>query len=261
MAKLNKPNWKKSNLNISATLAEFLGASNKNKILPILEKELKKNYKNVVFICFDGMGINPLKINLDKNDFLRKNIKKVLLSTFPSTTTNATTALACNLLPREHGWLGWSLHFNEINRNVDVYLRSDSQTGEKVDYVYPIADNSNCYFDNVKSEYNVTLVAPSFMQSKTKNKIAIENEIELCEEIKKWQTMHRRREQQIFSLPKPVHGVFWKIPPPKFFQAAAMVNCVPRSLNILKFFSVGWEMKQKSFRKKCILLKTVAVVP
>ncbi len=185
MKKYIKPNWKRCNLNISATLAEFLGVPNNNVTLSKLRKELSKDYKNIVFICFDGMGINPLKINLSKDDFLRKNIKKVLLSTFPSTTTNATTSLACNLLPREHGWFGWSLHFEEINRNVDIYLHSDSQTGEKVDFIYPIENNANCYFDNAKSKYNVTLIAPSYMQSRTKNKIAIENEFELCDEIRK----------------------------------------------------------------------------
>ena len=37
-----KPNWKQCNLNISATLAEFLGAPNTNETLPLLKAELKK---------------------------------------------------------------------------------------------------------------------------------------------------------------------------------------------------------------------------
>ena len=40
-----KPNFEKSNLNISATLAEFLGAPNTNKTLPNLKNELAKGYK------------------------------------------------------------------------------------------------------------------------------------------------------------------------------------------------------------------------
>ena len=40
-----KPDWNNSNLNISATLAEFLGAKNNNSTLPILKKELKKIIK------------------------------------------------------------------------------------------------------------------------------------------------------------------------------------------------------------------------
>lgn len=122
MKDLIKPNFTKSNLNISATLAEFLGAQNKNATLSILKEELNKNYKNVVFICFDGLGIYPMQKNLDNNDFLMKNIKQTLLSTFPSTTTNATTSLMTNQLPLEHGWFGWSLYFENIDRNIDIFL-------------------------------------------------------------------------------------------------------------------------------------------
>ena len=186
MKKFIKPNWSKSNLNISATLAEFLGAPNTNKTLPKLKSELAKGYKNVAFICLDGMGINPININLSKTSILRKNIKQVLYSTFPSTTTNATTSLAANKLPLEHGWFGWSLYFDKINRNIDIYLHSDSLTGERVDYKYPIADNSNCYFDNTNSDYEINPILPVYVQTQSEDKkIIIENEFDMCEAIKK----------------------------------------------------------------------------
>lgn len=183
MKKLIKPDWQNSILNISATLSEFLNAPNNNATLPILKEELNKGYKNVVFICLDGMGINPIKKNLKRKDFLRKNIVQTLTSTFPSTTTNATTSLATNKLPLEHGWLGWSLHFEEINRNIDIYLHSDSQTGEKVDFIYPIGDNSDCYFDNAKTDYEIIAVMPEYCKTKTQNRINVENEKELFGEI------------------------------------------------------------------------------
>lgn len=198
-----KPNWKKSNLNISATLAEFLGAPNTHATLPILKRELKNGYKNIVFICLDGLGINPIKINLNKNSLLRKNIKQTLTSTFPSTTTNATTSLTCNKLPLEHGWLGWSLHFNEIGKNIDIYLHTDSQTGEKIDYIYPIADNSNCYFDNANTDYEITPIMPNYVQTKSEaKKIVIETETELCDAIKK--VCSKKGKQFIYAyLPEP----------------------------------------------------------
>ena len=203
MKRFIKPNWKRSNLNISATLAEFLGAPNNNETLPILKKELAKDYKNVVFICLDGMGINPIKINLDKSSIIRRNIKQILTSTFPSTTTNATTALICNKQPLEHGWFGWSLHFKEIGCNLDIYLHSDSQTGEKIDYIYPIEDNSNCYFDNINSEYAITPILPIYVQTKSEDKkIVIENEIDLCNAIRK--VCAREGKQFIYAyLPEP----------------------------------------------------------
>ena len=63
MNKFIKPDWENCNLNISATLAEFLGAETKNKTIKVLKDELEKGYKNVVFICLDGFGINPININ------------------------------------------------------------------------------------------------------------------------------------------------------------------------------------------------------
>lgn len=197
-----KPDWENSNLNISATLAEFLGAPNNKTTLPIIKQELEKNYKNIVFICLDGMGINPININLKTSDFLRKNIVKTLTSTFPSTTTNATTSLTCNLYPLEHGWLGWSLHFNEISKNIDIYPHCDSLTGERVAFDYPLADNSNCYFDNVKTNYNITPVFPHYVQTKCKNKIIIESEDDLCNSIK--EVCNKPGNQFIYSyFPEP----------------------------------------------------------
>ena len=100
------PDFSNSIVNISATLAEFLGAPNRNAILPSLKEELCKEYQNIVFLCFDGLGMYPLRKNLDKTDFMFQNLRPILLSTFPSTTTNATRSLLTNQLPLEHGWFG-----------------------------------------------------------------------------------------------------------------------------------------------------------
>ena len=82
--KLILPDFSNSIVNISATLAEFLGAPNRNAILPSLKEELCKEYQNIVFLCFDGLGMYPLRKNLDKTDFLFQNLRQILLSTFPS---------------------------------------------------------------------------------------------------------------------------------------------------------------------------------
>ena len=159
-----KPDFTRSNLNISATLAEFLGAPNKNATLPILKEELKKNYKNVVFICLDGLGIYPMKKNLKSDDFLMKNIKKTLLSTFPSTTTNATTSLMLNQLPLEHGWFGWSLYFENMNRNINIFLDTDSWTNEKLKIENSPIGDLNYYFDNANSDYQINTIFPGYVK-------------------------------------------------------------------------------------------------
>lgn len=163
--KFIKPNFKNNILNISASLAEFLGAENKNTTNKIIDKELKKNYKNVVFIIFDGMGINPININLDKNSFIRKNIKDKITSVFPSTTTNATTTILTNKMPLEHGWVGWSIYFKELNRAVDIYLNSDSYTKEKIDENFlPTRIPIEPYYKHAKTDYTISKVVPPYWQ-------------------------------------------------------------------------------------------------
>lgn len=167
MKKFIFPDFTHSNINVSATLAEFLGAPNANATLTIIKKELAKNYKNVVFICFDGMGVHPLSVNLTETDFLRANVKDVLTSTFPSTTTCATTSLTTNRLPLEHGWFGWSVYFDKLKRNVNIFLDTDSWTDEKLDVtgssplsVFPY------YFDQAGKdcEYEINTVFPVFVK-------------------------------------------------------------------------------------------------
>lgn len=165
MKKYNLPDFTHSNLNISATLAEFLGSPNRNATLPTIKSELAKGYKNIVFICFDGMGIYPLEQNLPTTDYLRKNIVDVLCSTFPSTTTCATTSLTTNRLPLEHGWFGWSLHFEKLKRNIFIFLNRDAQMGELVD----VGDNSPLanfpyYFDETNSDYAINTIFPPFVK-------------------------------------------------------------------------------------------------
>lgn len=160
------PDFKHCNLNISATLAEFLGAPNTNATLPLIKAELKKDYKNVVFICFDGMGIYPIEQNLGKDDYLRANTVDVLRSTFPSTTTCATTSLTTNRLPLEHGWFGWSMHFESLQRNVFIFLNADAQTGETVDVTegYPLAKFPYFFDETTNPDYQINTVFPPFVK-------------------------------------------------------------------------------------------------
>jgi len=178
MKRFIKPNWKKNIINISATLAEFLGVPNKNATLPKLKNELKKNYKNVVFICFDGLGINPIKKNLSKDDFLVKNIKQTLTSTFPSTTTNATTSLLNNCYPLEHGWCGWSMNFEYVNKNIDIFLNRDSWTGEIVEINKTPLSKLDYYFDSAKTDYKINTVFPDYVwvKNKTNNNVYTKEE-------------------------------------------------------------------------------------
>lgn len=166
MKEFTFPDFKKSNLNISSTLAEYLGAKNDKPIINELMTELKKNYKNIVFICFDGMGINPININLDDDSFLKKNIKMTLTSTFPSTTTNATNSLLTNTYPLEHGWFGWSLYYKSINKNVNIFLDTESLNNEKLIIKDKPIKRLDYYFDVANTDYQINTVLPEYVEVK-----------------------------------------------------------------------------------------------
>jgi len=57
-------------------------------------------------------------------------MKKELTSVYPCTTVAAMTSYRSGISPNEHGWLGWTLYFKEINRIVDTFLNRDSIKGK-----------------------------------------------------------------------------------------------------------------------------------
>lgn len=131
--KIVKPNWKESILNVSSTLANYVGNEIDISQLNVLKKELNKNYKNVLFICLDGLGIYNLKKLLSKSSILRKNVVKTITSVFPSTTCNATTTFMSSKYPTEHGLFGWSLYFSELKSCVDIYSGKNSYSKKEID--------------------------------------------------------------------------------------------------------------------------------
>ena len=168
---LIKPDFSNNIINISATLAQFLGCPNDKPTLPALEKELEKGYKNVVFLILDGLGMNPAHINLDEDSFLMRNVKQVLTSVFPSTTTNATTTYLTNKYPMEHGWFGWSLYFEELKRAVDIFPCRESFTGEPVEKSFvkstlPVEP----YYKKAKSDYCSNVVVPEYWDNDYENR-------------------------------------------------------------------------------------------
>ena len=159
------PDYANCNLSISATLAEYLGAVNRNATLPVLKKMLLRGYKNIVFICYDGMGILPIETHLDEGSFFRRNLKQRLTAPFPSTTTNATESLLTNRLPLEHGWFGWSLYFEKLNRNVDIFRGKDSMSRERVELPEAALKRYPYYFDEVRTDYLINTVFPPYVRT------------------------------------------------------------------------------------------------
>lgn len=183
--KFTKPDFTQNIINISATIAEYLGCPNDKPMLRDLAQELAKDYKNVVLLVLDGMGMYPMQKNLSKTDFLYKNVKRVLTSVFPSTTTNATTTLLTNKYPMEHGWFGWSLYFEELGRSVDIFRDVDSYTGEFIekDYAYKVLPVQP-FYKSADKKFTINSVVPSFLHGDGENRYEWNDFEELIAHVK-----------------------------------------------------------------------------
>ncbi len=109
------PDYKNSIYNIirSVMLNYGIDVDDTHKLT---DEILAKDYKNVVVMLFDGMGVSTLN-NLDENSFMRRHVRSSVTSVFPSTTTAALTTMRCGLSPVEHGWLGWNQYLKEFDYN------------------------------------------------------------------------------------------------------------------------------------------------
>ena len=179
--KIKYPDYSNSILNLACSVLKHYGLETQHNTLPILDEMLQKTYKNVVVMVLDGMGSTILEHNLQKDSFLRSNLKSEITSVFPPTTTAATTTLISGLSPLEHGWLGWSLYFKEINNNINIYINTNDEGKEVTPY--HVANRYIPYKDivsriNEGGHYKAHTVSPF-------GPVPVESMDELCNTIKR----------------------------------------------------------------------------
>jgi len=126
------PDYNNSIVNLANSILRSWGLPTNGETLKLLDRYLENDYKNVVVILLDGMGKCIIDRNLKENGFFNTHLAGTYSSTFPSTTVAATTSISNGLAPCEHGWLGWDCYFPQIDRNVTVFLNTDTESGEKV---------------------------------------------------------------------------------------------------------------------------------
>ena len=92
-----------------------------------------KGHKKVALILFDGMGRNIVRKHLGEDSFIRKNYLCTINSTFPPTTTAATTAFLTGKYPIETGWMSWAQYFEKYQKNIILFKNVDYNTEEEVE--------------------------------------------------------------------------------------------------------------------------------
>ena len=126
------PDYPNSLLGAISSVLRHYGVQDTHATLPELDQALQKGPRNVVFMIFDGLGVDMLEHDLAPDDFFRRHLCRELTSVYPSTTAAATTTYNSGLSPLEHGSLGWSLYFKEYCRCIDIFPNQDSFSGEEI---------------------------------------------------------------------------------------------------------------------------------
>lgn len=123
------PDYENGLVNLSNSILRSFGARQRHKSLPFLDETLEKGFQTVVLMILDGMGTDALTRHLPKESFLRKHHERTISSVFPPTTTAALTSIETGLTPMEHGWLGWSLYFQELDQIVELFPNTIRESG------------------------------------------------------------------------------------------------------------------------------------
>ena len=124
------PDYNNSLVNLSSSILEAFGVQPVEPTLNGVDELLKKDYKNVVLLLLDGMGISTMEKILDKQGAFWSNLLFPYSSVFPATTVAATTSVLSAMPPVSHGWLGWDNYYPGVGENVTVFLNRKQGTGE-----------------------------------------------------------------------------------------------------------------------------------
>ena len=179
------PDYNRSLLALISSVLKHYGVNTPHKTLPEFDNLLEKKYKNIVVMVFDGMGTAILERHLPHFAFLRRQLAGSISSVFPPTTTAATVTLLSGLSPIEHGWLGWSLYFDELDANVSIFPNTLSGTGGQKAADYHVAGRYIKYksvFEKI-TEATGGRVGAHFVSPFSEYKVKCLNEI--CDAVKR----------------------------------------------------------------------------
>ena len=115
------PNYDNCLVNLAGSMLSHFGAKPYSPTLPMADRYLSKDYKNVVVLLLDAMGISILEKHLSPDGFFRSHLAGSYSSVFPPTTVAATTSVLSGKFPSETSWLGWDEYFPQLGKNVTVY--------------------------------------------------------------------------------------------------------------------------------------------
>lgn len=129
--KYKLPDYDNCCVNLIASVSKHFGIKSKHKTIPLVNKHLNKNYRNVVVLLLDGFGKELFNREFKNSQFFGKYYAQDLSAVYPSSTTPATVAFKTGYTPLEHGWWAHFLYFKELGGTVNLYLNTDAYSREQ----------------------------------------------------------------------------------------------------------------------------------
>ena len=119
------PDYDHCLVNLANSILKKFGAETTAKTLPLADRYLAGEYKNIALLLLDAMGIRILEKHLDPDGFFRSHLAGSYDSVYPPTTVAATTSILSGKYPNEHGWLGWDVFYPALGKNVTVFTNQE----------------------------------------------------------------------------------------------------------------------------------------
>ena len=165
--KIVSPDYKNCIANLPNSVLKKWGVPAAGETLPLADKYLEKDYKNIVVLLLDGMGKFILEESLDEKGAFRSHLAGIYNSVFLSTTVAATTSMLTGQQPCEHCWLGWDCYYPQIDKNVTVFKNTVQGTDTPA-ADYNVARTYTPYVDIVqkinaaggKAYYSIPFIPP-----------------------------------------------------------------------------------------------------
>ena len=125
--------YNRCTLNMLSSVLRNFGGRSPHSSLPELDEMTNQPYDHIILMVFDGLGQSFIE-QYGSELNLPRGMGNIPLSTvFPPTTAAAMTTLYTGNSPLEHGYLGWSLWFEELeDRYINVLPGTDSRTNRPV---------------------------------------------------------------------------------------------------------------------------------
>lgn len=178
---MKRIDYDRSLVSLASSVLKHFGAEAKHPTLKEMDVFLAKGYENVVVMLFDGMGTAILDKHKEQSPFLRSHMRGSISSVFPPTTTAATTSVESGLTPLEHGWLGWTLYFGEIDKNVCVFPNTEYGTDEQAAAFH--VGRKYIPHTTLEDEINKTGDAKAYFISRHAT-IKVDSVQEICDNVK-----------------------------------------------------------------------------